>query len=449
VLGWIWRVGAGGPAILGLALCVTAPHAWGQEAPPPGTSRPPATSPPPATTTPLSPATSSSLLPMNQISPVQPIASYPPELLRLLVPARGPVTLTPSIAISEEFNDNIFSNNEMREWDFITSVTPALTLVVNQRSFQLSAGYSLSADIYARNYDLSRGLDRQNLVLNASYAAAAGLTLFATDRFVYDYNTNLLGSQGFSTGRQEGWSNDITAGLVWQMTRSNSLTVSGSYNLLRFKGDGNGTDSDTYSLQGGLTHAFTPRLSGYLNYGFAYIDAQGQENSTTHTPTLGLSYAITQTLTANVSGGADITNIAGDILVSPAIVARLSQAFKSGSVNVSYSRGVGIAGGFGGATDSQTISGALMLTTLAQGLVFVFTPSYRIAQSVGQRQVGQIDVKAVTVNLAATYQIAEFISLFGEYQFFQQRTGGSSEEVNVDQNRVRFGLQFGYPFSFD
>jgi len=51
-----------------------------------------------------------------------------------------------------------------------------------------------------------------------------------------------------------------------------------------------------------------------------------------------------------------------------------------------------------------------------------------------------------------TYQVARFVNVFGGYTFFQQRTGGASSvtaEVDVDQNRVRFGLQFGYPINFD
>jgi predicted porin len=361
------------------------------------------------------------------------------------------VTLTPSVSISEEYNDNIFSNNANRQWDFITGVTPALTLVVNQPTVQLSAGYSLSADIYARNYDLSKGLNRQNLVASGSWAAAEGLTLFASDRFAYDYNTNVLGSQGFSTGRQEGWSNNVTAGMTWQVTRSNSLNLNVGYDLFRFRGDGDGVDSDTYSLQAGITHDFSPRLSSYVNYAFSYIDAQGQDSSMTHSPTLGLSYQFTQTITGRVSGGAGITTgLGGDVDVSPVISASLEKTFKAGSVSASYSRTVEVASGFGGPTDSQTVSGSLILTALLRGAVVVFTPAYRIAQSVDSQQVGQIDVKALTLTLAATYQLFQYVSIFGDYEFFQQRTSGSStSQLDVDQHRVRFGLQFGYPIRFD
>jgi len=63
--------------MVGIAICVIAPHAWSQETPPPE-----ARDQPPAPTT---------------------VQAYPLELLGLLAPPaqRGPVTLTPSIAVSE------------------------------------------------------------------------------------------------------------------------------------------------------------------------------------------------------------------------------------------------------------------------------------------------------------------------------------------------------------
>jgi len=43
-----------------------------------------------------------------------------------------------------------------------------------------------------------------------------------------------------------------------------------------------------------------------------------------------------------------------------------------------------------------------------------------------------------------------YANLFAGYTFYQQRTGGSStQQVDVDQNRVRVGVQFGYLFNFD
>src|SRR5713101_5759235 len=322
--------------ILGIALCLMASHAWGQETQPRGLgAQPQGTATEPA---PIPP------------SAVPSIAAYPLELLA--PPAqRGPVTLTPSIAVGEEYNDNIFLDNRNRQWDFISSFGPAITLFVNRPSFQLNAGYSFNAVVYARNERLNNAFDSQNFIAGGLYRVSPALTLTATDAFAFNRNTNVVASQGFSTGRQESWSNTFTPGMTWQMTARNILSLTASYSVLRFEGAGaasgagggvasgagGGTASDTYGFQSNLTHTFTRRFAGILGYGFTYLDAQG--HSTTHTPTLGFSYQLTPTLSAIVNGGPAVTELAGTTTVSPAGNASLTQALGFGSASLQYSRG--------------------------------------------------------------------------------------------------------------
>lgn len=131
-----------------------------------------------------------------------------------------------------------------------------------------------------------------------------GLTLSASDAFVLSRSTNVVGSQGFSTGRQESWSNNFSPGLNWQITAQDNLNLTANYAVLRFEGVGNGVDSDTYAIQANLTHAFTRRFSGIVAHGFTYLDLREQPNSSTHTPTVGFTYLLTPTLSATITGGA-------------------------------------------------------------------------------------------------------------------------------------------------
>src|SRR5437867_9293089 len=381
-----------------------------------------------------------------------PVAAYPLELLGLLAPpeARGPLTVTPSISVSEEYNDNVFLDNRRRESDFITSFAPAVTLFVNSPSYTLSAGYSFGADLYARQNGLSNPLARQNFLADGMYRHTPELTLTAIESFAFNRSTNLLAPNTFSTGRQESWINTFTPGVAWQMTSRNALSVSATYTALRFEGQGAGINSDTYGLLSSLSHAFTPRLTGLLGYGFTYVDVREQGTSTTHTPALGLSYRLTQTLLGTVSGGPAITEFAGETILSPAGTATLVQTLPFGSAGLQYVRGVSAAGGFGGATDTQTASGTLTISGWQRGLIVALNPVYSVAESISSRQARQVDARSFTLTLSASYQIARYATVFGGYTFFQQRTSGSSAtQLDVDQNRVRFGLQFGYPINFD
>jgi len=368
------------------------------------------------------------------------MASYPLTLLGLLGPPaqRGPVTVMPSIAVSEEYNDNVNSDNQNRQSDFITEISPTITLSVYRPSYQLNAGYSFSAALFAKGTRPNEPFESQNLVGSGLFQLTRGLTLTAADSFAFNRNeTNLVAVQGVSTGQQKSWSNTLTPGMAWQMTPANSLALNATYGVLRYLGSGTGRDSDTYGFLGSLTHTFTPRFSGIVSYGFTYLSLREQQDSKTHTPEIGLSYQLTPTLSTKITGGAAVTQIGGDTFVSPAGAASLVQVFSFGSASLNYNQGVGV-------------SATLTLSRLLRGLLVVVGPAYSRSESLSSQQRGQVDVWAASLGLGATYQIARFVSVFGGYTFLYQRTGGSSSrQVDVDQNRVKFGLQFGYPINFD
>jgi hypothetical protein len=378
--------------------------------------------------------------------------SYPLELLGLLAPAaqRAPVSLLPSIAVSEEYNDNLLLNNRNRVSDFITGVSPALMLFVNRPAFRLNAGYTFTSELYQEETRFNEALSRQNFILNSSYEGTRGLTFTVAESFALDRSTNLVATQGFASGRGEAWSNYFQPGVAWQMTPATVLNVVATHTVQRFESAGTGFGSDTYGLQNTLGHVLTSRLTGTVGYGFTYLDLQEQQSSTTHTPTLGVSYRLTPTLTGSISGGPSVTEIGGETSVSPAATVGLFQVLRLGSASAQYSRSVSVAGGLGGTTDTQTFSGLLNIAPLRRDLFIVFSPVYSMAESVGRGQTQQVDATALTLTLSAYYRIAQFVSVFGGYRFFQQRTGGSSTlGADADQNLVRFGVQFGYPFNFD
>src|SRR5262249_34291881 len=113
-----------------------------------------------------------------------------------------------------------------------------------------------------------------------------------------------------------------------------------------------------------------------------------------------------------------------------------------------YSQGVSVAGGFGGSNDTLNLSGLLTLSTLLRNLAVVLGPSYSRSDPLVSAP-GRFNLWNVSLNLGATYQIARFVNAYGGCTFSVHRSGGSSTHANVDQNRVRFGLQFGYPINFD
>ena len=135
--------------------------------------------------------------------------------------------------------------------------------------------------------------------------------------------------------------------------------------------------------------------------------------------------------------------------MTPAGTASLVQTLPFGSASAQYTRAVSVAGGAGGTNDTQIASATLKYSGLLQGLFVLLSPSYTFTDPIGPSQPGQGQIKAFSLGLSAVYQITEFVNFFGGYSYFYQRAIRPSTEPDVNQNRVRFGLQFGYPFNFD
>src|SRR2546428_11831287 len=92
--------------------------------------------------------------------------SAPGAGAQLLEPSRpAPITLTPTIAVFEEYNDNLFLNNSNRRSDWITAIAPAFTLTRESETDKLTAGYHLAGGEDAGGNALNEGLERAHFVL--------------------------------------------------------------------------------------------------------------------------------------------------------------------------------------------------------------------------------------------------------------------------------------------
>ena len=101
--------------------------------------------------------------------------------LGTLIPASAQAqarwTLTPTLDLSERFDDNVFLTPDHRTSDFITEITPGFNLVLEQPGLSLSTGYSITGQIYADNSSLDNFGDNQAAFLSASYQASQQLRL--------------------------------------------------------------------------------------------------------------------------------------------------------------------------------------------------------------------------------------------------------------------------------
>ncbi len=363
--------------------------------------------------------------------------------------ARGPFVIIPTLTLAEEYNDNVFLNNNRRKSDYITHASPGLRVVMESPGYRLSAGYFATAEKYLHQEQLDSLFHTQGFFIDGTYQVTPLVSLSLNDTLVASDFTNTASPEGIATGRTRSVGNTLTPGVAWQLSPRTSVQFLGSYTLQRFNSN-NAHDSDVYRLSANLNHDLSPRLRGTVGYQVSYLDIEGQAGTTSQSPRAGLTYQFTPALTGSVSAGPTFTT-GSENQVSGAGTVSLTQRLAFGSASLSYDRSIAVAGGLGGPTENQSIAGAVRVTTLAQGLALDLAPTYTISKSIGREN---IDVKALRVVLRAAYQVTPWLGLLASYNFFQQHTEttvtASGLTVNdVDQNRVFLGLQFGFPIRRD
>jgi outer membrane receptor protein involved in Fe transport len=376
-------------------------------------------------------------LPVSPLSPVLQLEAQQPR--------RAPFTLTPSLTVSEEYNDNVFLDNANKHSDFITGFTPALSAVVESPTYRLLASYDFTAEVYARETDLTDGYNRANGVINAFYRLTPRLTVSFDDTYHYDKNPSLVTLEAVTPGRTTAWSNTVSPGVSYQVDSRTTVRFTAAYTATRFN-DAALSDSDVYRTDAAVDYAFTPRLTGTAGYQFGYFDIENQDKVQTHTPRVGITYQFTETLTGAASAGP--TFVTDDISdVTAAATVSVVQRFRWGAIGFLYDRAVGTSGGLGGASVNETIGLLAQLTNLMRNLTIEFGPRYTMVRSETN---DAVDARTITLSLRGVYQFTPGIAAVASYSFYQQRPDAAqSAVIDVDQNRVFLGLTLGYPIRFD
>jgi hypothetical protein len=368
--------------------------------------------------------------------------------------------VTPTFTLSAEYSDNIFLTSRDRKSDVVVGLTPGVTLGIQRPSFRLLAGYNTRGEIFIDNSDLSDFGKEQNFFTDLYYQLSPTVAFTLNDTFVFSRDSSRLTTGGVSTGRRDAWRNTLTPQLSWQATQTTSLSLLGSYSILRFSDTGetpigetqtagDERDSDTYRVALGASRRFTQRLSGSARFEVGYFDIQGEPTALTYTPTVGVNYDVTPTLQVYGGGGPSFVDRDGETSLFPAIRVGLSKAFKFGSVELGYDRSV-LAETIG-LSDQQTVFASLVMPNLLRGLRLSFTPRYTIADTdIGDSSRNTDNngtVKTFSLTLQATYQIARNISLIGSYTYYKE-TSSERNVGDIDQNRVFLGVQYAFPINF-
>ena len=254
-------------------------------------------------------------------------------------------TLTPSLAVSETYDDNVLLSSTDRQSDFVTSISPGLRLTVRDPRWDVTLAASARADYYADRPDLNSTTDHQNGDLAVAFRATPRLTVSLTDTFIRSLNpAEADTANGITTGRFRSYSNTVTPAVRYQITPLTLLGLEYSFAILR--SDSPFTrDQDTHEGRLSVERQFTPRTSGTLRYIFSRFMVEGEADRDAHSPMVGLIHTFSPTIRVSAEAGVLLLDKAdGSTEVLPAGTLRYDQEFSQGRFSLAYDRSARLAG---------------------------------------------------------------------------------------------------------
>jgi hypothetical protein len=203
-------------------------------------------------------------------------------------PARGETLITPRISVSERYDSNVLfggaAGNVGKLEDFVTSISPGLTVRHNGRLLQVTLTAGATGEVYVNNpvlnyVGVSGGINLDMSALVAKVIPRAGLRV--SDSVLYtpqlpafltpeaSGQTDFL--RGIQTARFNTLTNAATVSATYALTQAVTLQASHSYQIIRFLNPvatpalGRLFDQETHSSTAGILVVATPKDSFGLN----------------------------------------------------------------------------------------------------------------------------------------------------------------------------------------
>jgi hypothetical protein len=261
-------------------------------------------------------------------------------------------TVTPSIALTEEYTDNVDASSENPESDFITSVTPGLALTTSSPKRELALTYNPSFAYYAetrtdlstrhnanltalnrfsrhatlelrdsftrtddpyvrRELELERGdeplepedttrRDNREPFINNAAEATFRYAFGHADSFFVSYMNSILRNDDSTV--EDSTRNEPSAGVTYWINPRYGIEARAGYTRADFS-----LDSDPfneYVVNTRFIRRFTPHIDVFAEYIHTVMNFQGEEEDyQVYDATVGVDYHLSQATFFSLSGG--------------------------------------------------------------------------------------------------------------------------------------------------
>jgi len=216
--------------------------------------------------------------------------------------------LIPSISVREEYNDNIFFDDDQEIDDWITTISPGLELIDHTERFDLTLSARGHGIKYGQNDELN-DFDQQYSG-NIGYKVTPRLRMSAGAGYTVDNRRDRdIETTGLvlSTEERKRYNGSLSGEYI--LTEKTAASLSYAYNRSDFD-DPEEVDYKYHSSNLGFTHdisEFFPRTVARMNFGYYYYDSSDTAIDI-YSGTVGFSWAMTEVFNLLVDLGTRYTS---------------------------------------------------------------------------------------------------------------------------------------------
>ena len=346
--------------------------------------------------------------------------------------AQAGLYVTPSVSLTEQFDDNVFLRSSQRESDFVTRVTPGFKAGYQSAPLTLLGNFSFDSEIFAEHPELSGAANGKQVGLLTSYMPTQVLTLGLNVTFTETQTPGLLNTQtGIEQGRAQATRVSASPTVAYKLTPLTTGNGSYSYTTSTVA---NGLTTVGHQAQLGLARQLTPVDNGTVTYGLAVTESDGASSTTSHTLTAGWSHRFTERTSVSLRAGPRFTEGA----INPEINADLSHQWKTTQLALNYYWSQSTIAGQAGTVKAQGVSAALS-AELLRSLTAAVTPSLR-QTSPEHNQTSQ-DVTVYGVDASVSYQLTKWLTASAAYHFTLQQ----QLPADIEHSTISLRLDVIYP----
>jgi len=178
------------------------------------------------------------------------------------------LTLTPSIMLKEEFNDNIYLSPDHEEDDLITTISPSVKLTYEAKLVTLSLDYSLLTTFYVHNSKENDIYHKANLdALSNLYKDILYLHITDTYTRVPIDEKKQTGIDNILTNMTDTNTFEVNPYIVYPLTPTLQLRADYIYEYTWYEKE-SGDDTKNHTLSLSLTKNFFEKLKTTVTYSY-------------------------------------------------------------------------------------------------------------------------------------------------------------------------------------